>query len=108
MHAAIPCTFAGMPGGCTWHRERYTSNIRWVAEPFQLSEAEAPMPKPGNADGVELVPVYKGKELHFETPDGTPVELEDSASDIPMKLEDLIGISVRNYLNGCGMSDVDV
>ena len=105
MHAVIPCTFAGMLNGCKWHRERLAPNM-WIVPPFKLSETDTPPPEPGSADGVEFVPIYDGHNWQFQTPRGTRLEMEEISADVSSSLEDLMGISVLNYLNGYGMNDI--
>ena len=34
-HKLVPCTFAGMPGGCVWHKERLV-NTQWFVPLFKV------------------------------------------------------------------------
>ena len=94
-----------MLNGCKYHRERLAPNM-WIVPPFKLSETDTPPPEPGSADGVEFVPIYDGHNWQFQTPRGTRLEMEEISADVSSSLEDLMGISVLNYLKGCGMNDI--
>ena len=75
------------------------------------------MPEPGSADGVELVPIYEHKYCKFQTPEGVELvpiydghswqfQTPEECEDVPMSLEERMGRSVANYLQGYGMNDI--
>jgi len=86
----IPCTFAGMAGGCRHHSKRLGSYDDWYVEPFELEDLMPPgftmvesMPcEPGINDSavVEQVPVFDDQsrrwcKREFKVADDSDVEL---------------------------------
>ena len=86
--AFIPCTFAGMRGGCKYHGTRLAARHDWAVPPFACADDGASACEHLPAEGPEYVPSCTGGRWDLEPSEevGAPGPVAGSLRDEPTAL----------------------